>query len=229
VPIAILPLGTANNISKTLGIADVPLERLITGWSSARRLKFDVGVINQSSSSTLFIEGLGIGHFTRAMIHIDARDDVDFHRRKESEGNVNSALRWMKEWLGDYVPNKLAITLDGRNLSGDYILFEAMNIQHIGPGLHLAPDANPGDGLLDVVLIKPDDRRTLEEYLTNRLAGHVQLPRWKSIKGRNLQICWDGTDMHVDDKVWPAFDSTSPHGPITVEVQLESHAIEFLV
>jgi len=44
VPIAVLPLGTANNISKTLGIADLPITQLIPGWESARRLKFDAGI-----------------------------------------------------------------------------------------------------------------------------------------------------------------------------------------
>src|SRR5262245_1870824 len=39
VPLAILPMGTANNISKSLGIT-APAEELIAGWKGARRKRF---------------------------------------------------------------------------------------------------------------------------------------------------------------------------------------------
>src|SRR5215510_9263533 len=40
-PIAVLPMGTANNISRSLGIAGQPVTRLIPSWGTARRLEFD--------------------------------------------------------------------------------------------------------------------------------------------------------------------------------------------
>ena len=61
VPIAILPLGTANNSSKTLGIADLPVTRLISSWNSARRVKFDAGVAVGPWGDRHFIEGIGAG------------------------------------------------------------------------------------------------------------------------------------------------------------------------
>ena len=80
----------------------------------------------------------------------------------------------------DWPAHELQITLDGEDLSGEYILLEVMNIQHIGPSLHLAPDANPGDGLLDVVLVKAAHRagdKHVGEYFFNRLEGHSNPPR----------------------------------------------------
>ena len=44
IPIAILPLGTANNIAKSLGIADISLQDLVASWSTARSINFDTGV-----------------------------------------------------------------------------------------------------------------------------------------------------------------------------------------
>src|SRR4029434_8080446 len=39
-PIALLPMGNANNVARTLGRMEKPLEELVTGWTSARRKKF---------------------------------------------------------------------------------------------------------------------------------------------------------------------------------------------
>ena len=35
IPMTILPSGTANNISRTLGLAELPTEELIVGWQNA--------------------------------------------------------------------------------------------------------------------------------------------------------------------------------------------------
>ena len=43
IPIAILPMGTANNIATSLGVKNLGIDELIFGWTSARRVKFDVG------------------------------------------------------------------------------------------------------------------------------------------------------------------------------------------
>jgi diacylglycerol kinase (ATP) len=229
IPIAVLPLGTANNISKTLGLTDAPFEQLIAGWSTARRARFDAGVIQGPSGAARFIEGIGIGLLARAITELDAKADVAFGRVDKGEGGMTAGLRRLRELLRDCPANELKITLDGQDLSGEYILLEVMNIQHIGPGLHLAPDADPGDGLLDVVLVTALQRDKLDEYLGSRLEGDLQPLQWTVHKGRHLQLRWEDTDMHIDDKVWPAHGPTSSPSPVPHEVKVDSHALEFLV
>jgi Diacylglycerol kinase catalytic domain len=68
VPIAVLPMGTANNIAKTLGLKDRSLEQLVAGWSAAPRVSFDVGVASGPWDSKYFIEGLGMGLSLRPCI-----------------------------------------------------------------------------------------------------------------------------------------------------------------
>jgi diacylglycerol kinase (ATP) len=77
IPIAVLPMGTANNVAKTLGLIDKPLVQLITGWATAPRVKFDVGMASGPWNSKYFIEGLGIGLFTETMYRLDATNNVD--------------------------------------------------------------------------------------------------------------------------------------------------------
>jgi len=226
IPLAVLPLGTANNISTTLGLADTPLERLVDGWARARRIGFGIGVVRGPCGENHFIEGMGVGLLTQAMAQLD---DAALAHIDTREGRVKSALRWLRNQLGDYPAQELTIALDGENLSGDYILLEVMNIQHIGPGLHLAPDADPGDGLLEVVRFSANERDELGKYLAKRLIGNSHPPEWTVRSGRRLQLQWDGSDLHIDDKVWPSPASASLPSPIVLDVTVDRHALQFLV
>jgi diacylglycerol kinase (ATP) len=229
VPLAVLPVGTANNIARILGLADKPLERLVAGWASARRIGFDVGVVHGPWAATRFIEGVGVGLLARAIFELDARDDIAFTRPDNREGKMTSGLRRLLDLVGNCPAKELQITLDGEDLSGEYILLEVMNIQHIGPSLHLAPEANPSDGLLDVVLLTDPERDKLGEYFANRLEGDSHPLRWNVHRGRHLQIVCEDCDMHIDDKVLPARGSTLSQSPAVLDVQVEGHALEFLV
>ena len=63
------------------------------------------------------------------------------------------------------------MTLDGTDLSGEYLLVEAMNIPLVGPNVPLAPGADCSDDLLDLVLVTERERSALQEYLRARLGG----------------------------------------------------------
>jgi diacylglycerol kinase family enzyme len=229
VPIAVLPLGTANNISKLFGPADEPHERLIARWARARRIGFDVGVVRAPWGETRFIEGLGVGLFATAISRLDAREDVTFGQQETREESIQSALKWLNAQLSTCPATEMNITLDGKDLSGEYILMEVMNIQHIGPSLHFAPDAHPGDGMLDLFLVKSAERDKLGEYLVDRLDGHSYPLRWNVPRGRHLELSWQNAEMHVDDKIWPGPGSTLTQSSIALDVNVDSHALKFLV
>src|SRR5688572_12445924 len=59
-PMAILPLGTANNIATSLGIADDPMTA-IDDWQNQKVVRIDVGTVTDGEGDHLFIEGVEIG------------------------------------------------------------------------------------------------------------------------------------------------------------------------
>jgi diacylglycerol kinase (ATP) len=228
VPIAVLPMGTANNIAKTLGLSDRPLEQLIAGWSAAPRVNFDVGVASGPWDAKYFIEGVGIGLFTETMYRLDATDNADLAHLDDTRDKVESVLQILQERLSSFTPNKLKVALDGRDISGDYILLEVMNISYIGPNLCLAPHANPSDGLLDIVLVSGDERDNLSRCLSHCMEGKLVQLTLTVRKGQQLQIEWDGSTMHIDDEVWPDRGSEFPLSVNTIDVTIKRHALQFL-
>ena len=63
IPLAILPIGTANNIAKSLGIIG-SVDELIAGWRSGNRRRLAVGTVAASYGTMRFVESVGVGAFT---------------------------------------------------------------------------------------------------------------------------------------------------------------------
>ncbi|MDQ3396653.1 MAG: diacylglycerol kinase family lipid kinase [Deinococcota bacterium] len=215
VPMAVLPLGTANNIGKTLGL-EGPLEHLMAGLAAPRRRPFDIGLARGPWGETPFVEAVGAGLFAHTLAS----------RASEEDKEPQKALQLLKETLSNYQAQDCEVTLDGEDLSGRYLLVEAMNIRSLGPNLELAPEADPGDGLLEVVLVSEGEREALAGYLKRRLAGEESPSGLAVRRGRHLQFRWRGP-VHIDDDAWPeGDDETAKDGVVAVDISLQAQALE---
>jgi diacylglycerol kinase family enzyme len=228
-PLAILPMGTANNVANALGLADKPLDQLIAGWTGARRREFDVGAVSGPWGSTYFIEGLGMGLFTDTMSRLEARKNIDIAHHNLTSKKLASVLEIMNLRLKRCPAIRLRLLLDDRDLSGEYVLAETMNIPYVGPNLCLAPSADPGDGLLDVVLVLDDEREQLKRYLSDRLEGKSDCAVLNVYKGRHLRIECDCFPVHIDDDLRMKNGPPTPFSSAEIDVTLDSAALEFLV
>jgi len=129
-----------------------------------------------------------MGLFTTTMHRLDARDNIDLAHASDSEEKLTSVLEILKDRLPSCPAKPLQLTLDGQDLSGEYVLLEAMNIKSIGPNLHLAPDADPGDGLLDIALLANGEQHQLNSYLSDCIASKPCSPDLRVHREKHLQI-----------------------------------------
>ncbi|HTS23136.1 MAG TPA: diacylglycerol kinase family protein [Casimicrobiaceae bacterium] len=213
--IAALPLGTANNIATALGLADAELETLIRGWSRGRTIAMDLGVVRGPRGMRSFLESVGVGLLPQLMT---ARKVVPGHA-PTAEARVALAVARARKAAQRLPAIEVRASLDGRDLSGRYLLLEAMNIGWVGPRLNLA-DTDPADGQFDVVFAREDDRDALVEWLAARERG-ADVPRaLPALRGRRFRIDHGRFGVHVDDKVWAAQPARSEPAPL--EATLES-------
>src|SRR5258706_6146263 len=197
-PMALLPSGTANNIARTLGQLERPFEELVGGWESARRVKLDVGTAMGPWGERHFIEGVGAGVFASLLTSADKSKKL-----KKRNNPVAAGLRRLKEVVARSEPMEIGARLDGKDISGRYLMLEAVNLRYVGPNLHLAHDSQPGDGHFDVVLVSEAERTRFLYYLEHWQDNRERLAVLPSLRRRHLEIDWTGDPLHIDDKLKP--------------------------
>jgi diacylglycerol kinase family enzyme len=215
VPMAAISLGTANNIARSLGVAGRSIEEQAVRWQHAHPSAIDAGEALGAWGRRVFIEGLGIGLFASLM----------------SEGerlSVNIAIRTLREYLERQRARRITASLDGADISGEYLLFQVMNMQFIGPNLYLAPDGRPDDGRLDVVVIRRTERELLGAYLAAWEGGTLTPPRLPTVAGRSLIIGSGRHVVHLDDRLAPLDRAGGDPMQGRIEVNVLPGALLFL-
>lgn len=225
-PIAVLPLGTANNISTALGQANFTIEDLVAAWADARRQPFDIGVARGSWGTFRFLEGVGAGLLADGMAEIRGGRADYIHQATDSDDRMSAARGFFRRLLARMPSTQIKLSLDGRDFSGHYLLVEALNFGAAGPNLRLAPQATPSDGLLDIVLVDENHRRDLADYLLSSRIDPEHLPELPIYQARHISLSCGRCHLHLDDEVRTA--AGSEERPTVIDLSLEPNALTFL-
>jgi len=218
-PIGLLPMGTANNIARTLGICGSTKD-ILESWHSTRIKKFDVGQIDGLEKPTFFLESFGYGLFPRLMQEMKKQKKNDIEEPTEK---LQTALEMLHELILEAPTKMCDLKINDKDFSGRFLLVEVMNIRSIGPNLNLAPDADPSDAEFDVVLITENQRKALAEYVRQKIKGREVQFDFPVLKARDLKIFWAGKHVHVDDEYQKL------NKAVEVKIELREGLLEFLL
>jgi diacylglycerol kinase family enzyme len=202
-PFAAIPIGTANNIAKTLGVLGDARE-LVETWSTSPRSEqpFDIADVVALLGRERFVESMGGG----AVADLISRGDEVAADATLLGRETDRALHLFGEIVREAPVRPWWVVADGTDLSGDYIAVEVLNIRFAGPNLPFAPRASPSDGFLDLVLVSEAERQSLLAYVEDRLTlASGQLPALRSTQARAVEmVAPSGVRLHIDDRNWPS-------------------------
>jgi diacylglycerol kinase (ATP) len=118
-------------------------------------------------------------------------------------------------------PRRYELIVDGRDVSFDGVLVAVGNCPSYGGGLRICPDADPRDGLLDVVVAAPLGRGALARLKPRLRRGtHLSDPRVSAYRARQVRVGAQDIIAYADGE---------RIGPLPVDVSCVPGAVRLLV
>jgi len=183
--IAFLPLGTGADFHRTLDIPREP-DAAIAALASGKGRRIDVGCVHyvdkdgaERTSHFLNVASAGLsGVVTR---HV---------RGSKALGARLAFLIGTLAGLVTFRPSAMRLRVDGAVVyEGGIALAAVANGRYFGGGMHVAPEARPDDGLLDLVVVPALRKHVLVTRLPRLYRGtHLSVPGVALFRGRRVEL-----------------------------------------
>ena len=165
-PIAVLPAGTANVLARELGLPLNPTRALKIALRRTIR-RIDLGMLGPSSARRfLFVAGIGFDAYVVSQVRSGLKARL---------GMAAYAVAIL-ECLRSYSFPEFQVNIGSRTLAATSCL--ACNSKRYGGGLLFCPDADMGDGQLDVLILEKPSRIELARFLLLAWCGKPQKRGW---------------------------------------------------
>ncbi|WP_062532064.1 diacylglycerol/lipid kinase family protein [Jeotgalibaca dankookensis] len=201
-----IPMGTVNNLGRSLGISMDPQEAIANLKDSVEK-KMDIGKINDR----YFIDIVGIGEVPRAVQQVDIEE-------KTKLGPLAYFIEGAKA-LGEKKMYDFNIEIDGESIQEVSMVVVMSLSNSIGGFENVLPEASAYDGRLHFMLLKGDkiiDKVSLVPKIFSGQVAEDERIIYRAFEKAHLALT-DGTELktNVDGDEGPAL-------PIDVSV-LEHH------
>ncbi|MEV0429227.1 diacylglycerol kinase family protein [Micromonospora sp. NPDC050495] len=194
VPFGPVPAGTGNDFAVDTGFPADPLDavEVIAGALRAGRSR-PVDLARMAG-----VDGADRWYGAVLAAGFDAIVNERANRMRWPRGPRRYDLAILVE-LARLRPRRYRLTLDGVTHELDAVLVAVGNAASYGGGMRICPDADPTDGLLDVVVGGRFDRLTLMRVKPHIYQGtHVTHPLVRTFRARTVEVDAAGITTYVD-------------------------------
>ncbi|GAA1985400.1 diacylglycerol kinase [Microbacterium pumilum] len=209
IPLGIIPAGTGNDFASTLGLKELDVSAAADTIASGRTRAIDLARVTRTDGTTTFFGSVLASGFDSKV-----NDRANAMRWPRGGSRYNIAI--LVEFLTlTGIPYEVELELgDGtrEHVTGDLVMATVGNGRTYGGGIPICPDADPTDGLLDVVLVRPAGRMRLLRLLPKVYKGtHASVAEVSIRLVRSVRLSSPGVTAYADGDPIGAL-------PLTVDV-----------
>ncbi|WP_157782416.1 diacylglycerol/lipid kinase family protein [Sulfobacillus thermosulfidooxidans] len=203
--IILVPLGTGSDFNRTVNVLTpfhyVP-EKFWAHLFTMQPVMMDVGHLQldtpHGAISRYFINvaDCGLGGLTARIVN----------NRSKALGGRMSFVAGSLEAYTLFRARPLTLTVDGISKDLCPLVIAIANGAYFGGGMKIAPDANPIDGWLDVIIVDQVPRSFFLRHFVDVYRGrHIGLNGVSMIRGHSIDIvCHDLMDVDIDGEDYQA-------------------------
>jgi diacylglycerol kinase (ATP) len=211
----VVPAGTGNDFANAVGVPNDPLkaaEGISAALRDERAHRFDLArTLDAHGERRWFCAVLAAG--------FDALVNERANRMRRPAGPRRYDLAIMLE-LARLRARRYTVWADGAEHAFSGEIVAVGNCASYGGGMRILPDADPADGLLDVIYALPLGRAGITRLKPRlRLGTHVRDPRVTVLRAREVRIEAEGIVSYADGERL---------GPLPVEVSCVPGAVRLL-
>lgn len=184
-----LPLGSANDFARGLGLTEEPLQLLRQMLSSAREDVIDVGEVIWRGGRRRFVISAGVG-VDAAVCRKALTSRLKAALNKLHLGSLTYGLLTISQLFLHPKTTSTAVLSDGRKISMPGMIFSAaMNFPWEGGGVPMVPGANARDGKLSVCCVHDMNKLFCLFAFVLLIAGkHERLKGFTVVEAQEIQI-----------------------------------------
>ncbi|GLY26132.1 sphingosine kinase [Micromonospora sp. NBRC 101691] len=194
VPFGPVPAGTGNDFAADTGFPADPsaaVEVVVAALRDGRSHPVDLARMTGADGAVRWYGAVLAAGF-------DAIVNERANRMRWPRGPRRYDLAILVE-LARLRPRRYTLRVDGVAQETDAVLVAIGNCASYGGGMRICPDADPTDGLLDVVVGGRFDRRTLMRVKPRIYRGtHVRHPLVRTYRARTVELAAEGITTYAD-------------------------------
>ncbi len=219
IPLGIVPTGTGNDMAACFGLPPTPLAAIDAIAEALRRKRtrsVDLALVDTVDGRRVWYGGVLAAGF-------DAIVNERGNRMRWPRGPRRYDLAIMLELLR-LRARRYHLVMDGEARKLDAVLLAVGNIAQYGGGMRICPDADPTDGMLDVLWADPISRATLVRVKPRIYQGtHVRHPAVHATRVREITISEIGAETDI-----VCYADGERLGPLPVTITVRPNALTLL-
>lgn len=209
IPLGIIPAGTGNDMAAAVGLKELDVAAAAETIAAGHTRRIDLARVTRTDGSTEYFGSVLASGF-------DSRVNDRANAMRWPRGGSRYNIAILIEFLTlRGIPYEIDLELEdgsAEHIVGDLVMATVGNGDTYGGGIPICPDADPGDGLLDVTLVRPAGRLRLLRLLPRVYKGtHATIEQVSTYRVRRARLSAPDVTAYADGDPIGAL-------PLTIEV-----------
>ncbi|MET0672158.1 MAG: diacylglycerol kinase [Microbacterium pygmaeum] len=196
IPLGIIPAGTGNDLAAAVGLKELDVAAAADAIADGGTRAIDLARVTRTDGTTEYFGSVLASGFDS---RVNDRANAMRWPRGGSRYNIAILIEFLRLRGIPYEIDLMREDGSPERIAGDLVMATVGNGGTYGGGIPICPDADPGDGVLDVTLVRPAGRIRLLRLLPRVYRGtHASIDEVSTYRVRSIRLAAPDVTAYAD-------------------------------